>query len=427
MAKSYATSWVLGGTTRQPEVLTLPASVLNEAEGEISVWAYEDGVDRRVSILDTTATAGRMRFVKSAGRVMELYINNAWWFGISALTIGYHLLKLVWKGNYVALFVDGVPRKELNSTTAVSFAGVTTVYVGGSLYTAQWNAPIDNLVIRNKTQATPEAIAAQAALEYTQGQVLADGNTTYCQDFDGSLAAVCPFTKKITANVGNYIIENPDGTKGAHVLVRSRYPSDGIKPAAVYTDYTDLKTKIGYTENPKITVINGDSVGTLYPQVDIGGSEKLTITPASRQVWKDDSLISPTSVKLSGDGWSAFRPGMTSVSVDSDGSSLITVQRKLLLDSDSNIKLPPVVGTKTVTSTPAAMFSGASALPNRLSMIVYNNGTESCYWGPPGVTVSTGFPLLPGDSIEFEFDAKWATVIMFVASEDIEVKVAELA
>ena len=98
-----------------------------------------------------------------------------------------------------------------------------------------------------------------------------------------------------------------------------------------------------------------------------------------------------------------------------------------LAGSFARIRNAPVVGVKTVTSTAAELFAGASRLANRYLMAVYNDSTLIVYWGPSGVTTSTGYPLLPQDSIVFEFDPNTATAIYFIASANASVRVEEQA
>jgi len=98
-----------------------------------------------------------------------------------------------------------------------------------------------------------------------------------------------------------------------------------------------------------------------------------------------------------------------------------------LTGSNATIDSAPVVGTKTVTTTAAELFAGASRLANRYAMIVYNESSVPVYWGPSGVTTSNGFPLLPQDSIVFQFNPTVATAIYFIAANTATIRVVELA
>jgi len=98
------------------------------------------------------------------------------------------------------------------------------------------------------------------------------------------------------------------------------------------------------------------------------------------------------------------------------------------LGSIATISTAPVTGAKTVSTTVAELFAGASRLANRYAMTVYNEGTTPVYWGgSSSVTTSTGFPLLPGDSVTFNFNPSVATPIYFIGSANTAVRVVELA
>ena len=98
-----------------------------------------------------------------------------------------------------------------------------------------------------------------------------------------------------------------------------------------------------------------------------------------------------------------------------------------LTGSYATIDSAPVVGVKTVTTTAAELFAGASRLANRYVMIVYNESSVPVCWGPSGVTTSSGFPLLPQDSAVFQFSPSTSTAIYFIASSSASVRVVELA
>lgn len=105
----------------------------------------------------------------------------------------------------------------------------------------------------------------------------------------------------------------------------------------------------------------------------------------------------------------------------------LNVSNVQLTGSYATIDSNPVVSRKTVSTTAAEIFAGVSRLANRYAMIVYNESSVPVYWGPPGVTTSTGFPLLPQDSIVFQFNPSAATAIYFIAASSAAVRVVELA
>jgi len=130
------------------------------------------------------------------------------------------------------------------------------------------------------------------------------------------------------------------------------------------------------------------------------------------------SAIGTTGLLMAGsDGTNA-----RAIKTTSDGTLLTQ-----LTGSYATIDSAPVVGVKTVSYTAAELFAGASRLANRYAMIVYNESSEPVYWGPSGVTTSTGFPLLPQDSVVFQFNPSVATAIYFIAGSNAAVRVVELA
>ncbi len=96
-------------------------------------------------------------------------------------------------------------------------------------------------------------------------------------------------------------------------------------------------------------------------------------------------------------------------------------------ENNATIKSAPVTGAKTITTTAAELFAGASRLANRYQMTIQNVGTQIIYIGAAGVTVENGFPLLPGDSITLNFKADVATPIYAISTDSNTVRVVELA
>lgn len=92
-----------------------------------------------------------------------------------------------------------------------------------------------------------------------------------------------------------------------------------------------------------------------------------------------------------------------------------------------SIKSAPVTGVKTVTTTAADVFAGASKLASRYTMVIQNKGTVPIYWGGSTVTVSNGIEILPGDVYRFTFDPTVVTAIYCISAADCEIRVVELA
>lgn len=116
--------------------------------------------------------------------------------------------------------------------------------------------------------------------------------------------------------------------------------------------------------------------------------------------------------------------GTTVVSVDSSTQRL-KVDAKI--SQAFNAIKTMVTGAKTVSTTAAALFAGASKLANRYMMIVYNEGTIPVYFGGSSVTTSSGFPILPGDFAAFTIDPTTNPDFYFIASTSTSVRVVEFA
>jgi hypothetical protein len=91
------------------------------------------------------------------------------------------------------------------------------------------------------------------------------------------------------------------------------------------------------------------------------------------------------------------------------------------------IKAAPVVGVKTVTTSAAEVFAGASRLASRYLMAVTNESSQIIYWGPSGVTVANGFCLYPGDTHIFRFSPAVATPVYMIAPASAQIRVGEMA
>lgn len=113
---------------------------------------------------------------------------------------------------------------------------------------------------------------------------------------------------------------------------------------------------------------------------------------------------------------------------DTDGIKKITdtVSTDMTSRFDT-IKAAPVVGVKTVTTSAAEVFAGASRLASRYLMAVTNESSQIIYWGPSGVTVANGFCLYPGDTHIFRFSPAVATPVYMIAAASAQIRVGEMA
>lgn len=90
------------------------------------------------------------------------------------------------------------------------------------------------------------------------------------------------------------------------------------------------------------------------------------------------------------------------------------------------------VGRKTVSTTAAELFAGASRLANRkmITIQVLTDQTSPIYIsiGQAEVTTATGFPLEPGDIVTLSFTSATAsaTAIYAISASDVSVSIMEV-
>jgi len=111
------------------------------------------------------------------------------------------------------------------------------------------------------------------------------------------------------------------------------------------------------------------------------------------------------------------------INVDENGN--VKVQLK---GSNLALRQTIVTGAKTVVSTAAEIFAGASRLDNRHAMVITNMGADIVYIGAVGVTTSNGFPLFPQDTLRIEFDPTSSVgVFACTSGPNVQVRVVEMA
>ena len=95
----------------------------------------------------------------------------------------------------------------------------------------------------------------------------------------------------------------------------------------------------------------------------------------------------------------------------------------LTAPTSDNVTNTPVTGLKTVAATAAEVFAGSSVLTSRKQLGVRNDDpVNRIRVGPSGVTQQSGYPIEPGASAEFRFDAATAKAI-YAISEGAAVQV----
>jgi len=94
----------------------------------------------------------------------------------------------------------------------------------------------------------------------------------------------------------------------------------------------------------------------------------------------------------------------------------ITVEEVNITTTDDVITVSPVVGEKTITSTAAALFAGASPLASRQFMRVHNLSLEQQILVGPSTVANTGFPIEPGGEVLLKFNKEVPVALYGISS-----------
>lgn len=160
-----------------------------------------------------------------------------------------------------------------------------------------------------------------------------------------------------------------------------------------------------------------------YPPIprDESGAPFPVVWDAQIKNWR---IYEGTKVLYGPNGEPMFtvqNPGVVKV----DDANPVKVQ---LSGTNLALRQTIVTGAKTVVSTAAEIFAGASRLDNRHAMVVTNTGADIVYIGAVGVTTSNGFPLVPQDTLRIEFDPTSSVgVFACTSGTNVQVRVVELA
>lgn len=167
-------TWHLSGT-RAVERLSIP-NVLNEEEGELSLWAEEDGSTGTRYLLDSDGTSRFSLYQK--GDLCHLILNGAEVAAVPVPFVGWHRFTVTWKGANIKLFVDD-KATDVTLESAVSFADVTQLFIGCHHESGgQFNGLLDDFRISD--------VVRVASLDEPSD---VDLNTVYKLSFDGNLYA----------------------------------------------------------------------------------------------------------------------------------------------------------------------------------------------------------------------------------------------
>jgi len=198
-AKSYATSWTLGGTTRAQETLSISpvSNILTPQQGTIDVWVYvpdfwKPGIQyyRRIWSIGTDAAVGlywfgynpaanKMEFsiYKDATIANTIYVNKP--------AVGWHLFTVRWSASEMSLWIDGVKEGSKTSPSLPTSFASTNLTIG-----CRSNSPYDNVntLIDDFRVSNRARTDAEIQTLYQSNQPAPkDADTTLKLTFDGNL------------------------------------------------------------------------------------------------------------------------------------------------------------------------------------------------------------------------------------------------
>ena len=85
------------------------------------------------------------------------------------------------------------------------------------------------------------------------------------------------------------------------------------------------------------------------------------------------------------------------------------------------------IGSITVGATATELKAGASALTARRKMLLRVSGNDAVYIGPSSaVTTGIGYPVLPGETLEIQFDPMVSVSVWAIAASNQVVKIMEI-
>jgi len=86
----------------------------------------------------------------------------------------------------------------------------------------------------------------------------------------------------------------------------------------------------------------------------------------------------------------------------------------------------PVTGVVTVGSSATELYASGARLAGRHALVIYNSSGSTIYIGDSGVTTSTGFPVLAGDTLVLTIDPNSDFAVYAITASSAVVRVMEL-
>lgn len=168
---------------RKPEKLFFPASAaVNQSEGTVSLWAFENGMDTLRHLFDTEGVKDRFALWRAGGNYY-LRMNGRNVATVAADKIGWRWFAVRWDRDKAAFFIDG--KKEWEGTLSEPFNYDSDWFCIGSDWGggSQWNERLDEFHASKIARSDEDLSALDQPVEI-------DDHTTYLLRFDDSLSDV---------------------------------------------------------------------------------------------------------------------------------------------------------------------------------------------------------------------------------------------
>jgi hypothetical protein len=159
--KAYATSWVLGGTTRNAETITVPSTLLNPSAGTVILRAFVDGDAAATNpvnshYLFSTRQAGPTYAVYLAltttylqGTVANSSSNTSVTSNVLPVSKGWHVFAIRWSSTELSIWMDGVKKNFTANPNIPPMLTNPNLSIGYDVFNGggSWNNIIDDVAI----------------------------------------------------------------------------------------------------------------------------------------------------------------------------------------------------------------------------------------------------------------------------------------
>lgn len=272
--KAYATSWTLGGTTRNAESSTLPTTDLTPQQGCIRMWVYVNAMARR----QVAGQWNRVFQIRSASGAAPQYGLTVWhepaganWTLVtgngttntfasapdSYTPDGWHHFAVRWNSAEASLWIDGVKRATI-ATPILPATFASVMYLGNDNGANCLNTYFDEVWTTVDYPSDAQLLAeyqATAPPTWT-------ASTTALAHFDGTLDC----GNQNSTFGGSWRVERSLAGAGAYTaLTTLSNPASGT--TASYTDYIPAS---GQTYDYRVVAIGSNGTETVVAPVQSG-------------------------------------------------------------------------------------------------------------------------------------------------------------